>query len=206
MRRFANHFRIYLFRGLIALMPIALTVFAVRFLFVFVDRRVMNMIDEFIGFRFPGLGILLVIMLIYFIGLIASNFFGRWLFQNLENIMNKLPLIRITYNIGKQLGQTLTMPEGQVFKRAVLVEYLKPGMWTVGFVTGKIRDPLTPGEMLLKIFISTAPNPTTGMLVLVRENQVRDPGWSVQEALRIMISGGILGPEAIIEKSVRRSE
>ena len=98
----------------------------------------MKIIDQVIGFTFPGLGILLVLASLYILGLMASNVIGRQAFGLLEKITNNIPLIKTTYKVGQQLGNTLSLPEKQVFKRAVLVEYLKPGIWTIGFVTGTI--------------------------------------------------------------------
>ena len=84
-----------------------------------------------------------------------------------------------------------------MFKRAVLVEYLKPGMWTIGFVTGVVIDRKNSDEKLLKVFVPTPPSPTSGTMVVVRESQTRDPGWSIEEAMKTVISGGIIGPTDI---------
>jgi len=100
------------------------------------------------------------------------------------------------YKVGRQLATTLSLPETKVFKRAVLVEYLKPGIWTIGFVTGKVIDKTHDGEVLLKVFVPTPPNPTSGTVV-VRESETRDPGWSVEEALKSVISAGVIGPAEI---------
>ena len=89
-----------------------------------------------------------------------------------------------------------SLPEKQVFKKAVFVEYLKPGMWTLGFVTGTLLDKKNK-ERLLKIFVPTPPNPTSGTMVVVRESQTRDPGWTIEQALNAVLSAGIIGPEEI---------
>ena len=112
-------------------------------------------------------------------------------------VMERIPLIKTTYQVGKQLSATLSLPERHVFKRAVLVEYLKPGIWTIGFVTGAIIDRRNSDEMLLKVFIPTPPNPASGTMVVVRESQTRNPGWSIEEAMQAVISVGIIGPTEI---------
>jgi uncharacterized membrane protein len=84
-----------------------------------------------------------------------------------------------------------------VFKRAVLVDYLKPGIWTIGFVTGKVIDRKNNDEVLLKVFVPTPPNPTSGTMVVVKESETRDPGWTIEEAIRAVVSGGIIGPTEI---------
>jgi len=155
------------------------------------------MVDEIIGFRIPGLGIFLVFNVLYLLGFVTSNVVGKNVFGLIERITDRIPLIKTTYNVGKQLSATLSLPERQVFKRAVLVEYLKPGMWTIGFVTGVIIDRENSDEKLLKVFVPTPPNPTSGTMVVVRESQTRDPGWSIEEAMKAVISGGIIGPTEI---------
>lgn len=197
MKGFFASLRTYVFRGLLAIIPIALSFFAVQFLYVAIDRRVSTLIARVIGVRVPGLGLLVVLAVLALLGFVASNVVGHQIFGLIERITRRIPLIRTTYQVGKQLAHTLSLPEGQVFKRAVMVEYLKPGCWTIGFVTGTITDHQHRGETLLKVFIPTPPNPTSGVMVLVRESQTRDPGWTIEEALKAVVSGGIIGPTEI---------
>jgi uncharacterized membrane protein len=197
MKQLFKHIRTYVFRGLLAVIPIALSVFAIQFLYVVIDRRVMRMISEFVGFSIPGLGILLVLAVLYVLGFVASNVLGKQIFGLIERLTKRIPLIRTTYQVGKQLANTLSLPERQVFKRVVLVDYLKPGIWTVGFVTGTIIDRKHHDNVLLKVFVPTPPNPTSGTMVVVRESETRDPGWTIEEAMKTVISGGIIGPTEI---------
>ena len=197
MRSLINHLKRYIIRGLLAIIPLVLSYFALKILYNNIDQRAVKIIDQFIGFSFPGLGILLVLISLYILGLLASNVIGRQAFGLLEKITNNIPLIKTTYKIGQQLGVTLSLPEKQVFKRAVLVEYLKPGMWTIGFVTGTIIDRKDEKEKLLKVFVPTPPNPISGTMVVVKESQTRDPGWSIDEALSAVLSAGIIGPDEL---------
>lgn len=198
MKGFLGHLKKYIIRGLLAIIPLALTYLAVKIFYTTVDRWAVTLADRIIGFSFPGLGILIVLVSLYILGLIASNVVGKKAFGLIEKITNHIPLIKTTYKIGLQLGATLSLPEKKLFKRAVLVEYLKPGMWTVGFVTGVLIDRKHGDERLLKVYIPTPPNPTTGTMVVVKESQIRDPGWTIEEALRTIISGGLIGPEEFI--------
>ncbi len=134
MKDFLSHARTYIFRGLLAIIPLALTFFALQLLYVVIDRRVMRMI----GLNIPGLGILLVLVTLYFLGLIASNVIGHRVLALVERISSRIPLVKTTYQVGKQLAATFSIPGKEVFKRAVLVEYLREGTWTLGFVTGSI--------------------------------------------------------------------
>ena len=196
MKQPIKHVKTYIFRGLLASIPITLSVLVVYFLYDSIDKRVLNLIDDFIGFRIPGLGILLVLIILYIVGFIASNVVGKKIFSLIEKATDRIPLIRSTYKIGKQLESSFSISEKDIFKRAVLVEYLKPGIWTIGFVTGSAMDKTT-GLKLLKVFVPTPPNPTSGTMVFVEESQTRNPGWTIEEAMKSVISGGIIGPNEI---------
>lgn len=197
MKKFVQHVKKYIIRGLLAIIPLALTFLAVRLLYNVIDQRAVRVLDQLIGFSFPGLGLILVLASLYILGVIASNVVGRQAFHLIERITGHIPLIKTTYQVGKQLGTTLSLPEKQVFKKAVLVDYLKPGIWTIGFVTGQVIDRKNNDERLFKVFVPTPPNPTSGTMVVVRESQTRDPGWTIEEAIRTVLSGGIIGPEEI---------
>ena len=197
MKSLLKHTRTYILRGLLAIIPLALTAFAINLLYTTIDKRITRMIEEFIGFSFPGLGVILLLVILYLLGLIVSNVIGRQIFRLVEGIANRIPLVKTTYNVGRQLSSTLSLPEKQVFKRAVLVEYLKPGMWTIGFVTGTLVDKSNNEEVLLKVFIPTPPNPISGTMIVVRESQTRDPGWTIEEALKAVISGGVISPAEV---------
>ena len=192
-----KHLRTYVLRGLLAVIPLALTALAIQVLYMTIDKRITGVVEKFIGFSFPGLGVILLLAVLYFLGLAVSNVLGRQLVGLVDGIANRIPLVKTTYKVGRQLSSTLSLPEKQVFKRAVLVEYLKPGMWTIGFVTGRLIDRGNNDEVVLKVFIPTPPNPISGTMVLVRESQTRDPGWTIEEALKAVISGGVISPKEI---------
>lgn len=197
MKSLFRHIRTHIFRGLLAIVPFALSFFSLKILYTAIDKRFTLMVEKIIGFTFPGLGVLLVLVTLYVLGLVASNVIGRQIFGLVEGIANRIPLVKTIYQVGRQLAVTFSVPERQLFKRAVLVEYLKPGMWTIGFVTGTIIDKNNNDETLLKVFVPTPPNPTSGTMVAVKESQTRDPGWSIEEALKSVISAGVIGPTEI---------
>jgi uncharacterized membrane protein len=197
MRGIFRHIKTVIIRGIVASIPFVLTFFVLRFLYLGIDRRIMGLLEETIGYRIPGLGIILLLIVLYLLGLVASNIVGRQFLSLIERITNRIPLVKTTYQVGKQLSDTISLSERQVFKRAILVECLKPGMWTIGFVTGKVIDK-ERGEDLLKVFIPMPPNPASGVMVLVKEAQTRDPGWTIDQAIRSVISGGIIGPDEIV--------
>lgn len=197
MKKLLLKFRMYVLRGVLAVIPIVLSYLAIQFIYVALDKRVLNVIDHFVGIRIPGLGIVLLVIVLFLIGLITSHVIGRRIFNLIEKLTSNIPLVKTIYRAGQQISDTLSLPEKQVFKRAVLVDFFKPDAWTIGFITGTTVDQRHHGKTLIKVFIPTVPNPTTGFLVILDEAQVIDPGWSVEEAIKTVISGGILGPEEI---------
>jgi uncharacterized membrane protein len=194
MNRIFKSLRTYIFRGLLALLPLWLCYVVLRFLYLAVDQKVAPYLERWLGVKIPGLGFFLILVFLYLLGLVAGNWAGRRFFALVEKISTHIPLVKTIYRLGQQLGRAFNRPENQGLKRVVLVEQFRPGVWSIGFVTGMMKD-RTNDETLLKVFIPTAPNPTAGFMVVVREGQVRDVSWTVSEAMNIVLSGGIVGPD-----------
>jgi len=116
--------------------------------------------------------------------------------QGLESLTERIPFINMAYRIGKQLSGTLS-PDEQIFRRPILVPYAAPDTWQVGFVTGTVYSE-KDGEELLKVYVPTPPNPTSGFVYFMREADTRDPGWTVEEAMQCILSGGLIGPDKIL--------
>lgn len=192
------HFKRYFFRGVIAAIPAGLTAIVIYFLYNLIDQSIVRFIDKYIQINFPGLGFLLLIVCLYLIGLVTSNFIGRWTVNKVESVLSRIPIVKVTYKVGKQFANTISLSDKQVFQKAVLVDYFKPGVRVVGFVTGQLKNKKTDEE-LLKIFIPMAINPTSGFMVIISETDIIDPGWSVEEAMKIVVSGGIIGPDSIYD-------
>ena len=195
MKQFFSHARTYIFRGLLAVIPLLLSVIAIQLLYVLIDKRVVAFLDRFIHVRqIPGLGILLVLICLYFIGLFVSNFVGKQIFSFIGTITERIPVIKAIYQVGKQLSESLSVTgDKQAFKKALLINCVSGGLWTVAFVTGTVKDENT-GEEFLKMFVPAVPNPTTGFIFLVKASQTVDPGWTVEEAVKMIVSAGIIAP------------
>jgi len=195
MPRFFAHLRRFIIRGALALIPIALPAAAVYLLYDFIDRRIVVLVEHIFHISFPGLGIFLLLLVLYIVGLIVSNIFGRRILRGLEQLTERIPIIKAIYRMGKALSGTLAQSgDSQMFRRPVLVPYAAPNQWQVGFVTGAIRAQ-SDGEELLRVFVPTPPNPATGLVYIVRESNLRDPGWTAEEAMQCILSGGIIGPD-----------
>jgi len=189
------HVRTNVVRGLLALVPLALSYLVVRLLYLQVDQRVAPWIERVLRVNIPGLGLLLVVLLLYLGGLAVGHWRGRKALQIVEFLTTRIPLIKTVYHVGKQLTDAISLPESRSFHRVVLVQHFRPGVWSVGFVTGTLAERgKKKGPRFLKIFIPTAPNPTTGFMVMVKETDVRDLDWSVKDAMNAVISGGLVSP------------
>ncbi len=198
MKKFFNHAKVYIFRGFLAIIPIFLCYSAIKLLLVLIDRNVLEFLNRFFEVRkIPGFGLLLAALVLYLIGLIASNFVGRQLFSLIERITERIPFIKTIYSVGKQLSQSLSLTgeDKKAFKKAVLVNAYMD-LWVPAFVTGSVKDQKTQQELLI-VFVPTVPNPTTGFVFIAQSSQVKDPGWTVEESLKAIVSAGIIIPKEI---------
>ncbi len=196
-----------LIAGLLVVIPLATTIwlstlvsrFVLAFLtsipkqlnpFITLNPLLQDLINLALGLTVPLLGILLI-------GLMARNFVGRWLLEFGEGTLSRIPLAGSVYKTLKQLLETFLRDNSKRFRRVVLVEYPREGLFSVGFVTGLVGPSLQPelDETLLSVFIPTAPNPTTGWYTLVPESSVKDLNISVEDAFRTIISAGIVNPD-----------
>jgi uncharacterized membrane protein len=197
MPRFLAHLRRFIIRGALALIPIALPAIAVYLLYDFIDRRIVALVKELLHLSFPGMGIILLLLVLYLVGVIVSNIFGRSILEGLEQLIDRVPGFKAIYRLGKQLSGSLSQTgEEALFRRPVLVPYAAPNQWQIGFVTGTLRSEETDEEML-RVFVPTPPNPATGLVYIVKASNVRDPGWTVEEAMQCLMSGGIVGPDTM---------
>ncbi|MCT0251126.1 MAG: DUF502 domain-containing protein [Synechococcus sp.] len=197
-----------LIAGLLVVIPLATTIwlativsrFVLAFLtsipkqfnpFITLNPLLQDLINLALGLTVPLLGILLI-------GLMARNIVGRWLLEFGEGTLLRIPLAGSVYKTLKQLLETFLRDNSQRFRRVVLVEYPREGLYSVGFVTGEVGPSLQSEleERLLSVFIPTAPNPTTGWYTLVPESSVRDLDLSVEDAFKTIISAGIVNPDA----------
>ena len=196
MTRVLRHLKTAVFRGFLVLLPLALSFLVLRFLYLAVDQRVAGLFEKWLGAKIPGLGFLLVAVILYLLGLLASNLVGRRFLAGVDKISDRVPLVRTTYKLGKQLGGAFSTPGSGHLKRVVLVEQFRTGVWSVGFVTGHMTDKRT-GDQLVRLFLPQGPNPTSGFMIIVRESEVRPIDWTVPEAMNAIISGGISGPDQL---------
>jgi uncharacterized membrane protein len=196
------HLRRYFGTGLLITLPAFFTLYLIYVVFRFIDGilgKVINFyLKKSLGFSIPGLGIILGVIVVTLIGFIATNYFGKRLFKALENWFLKFPFIRRIYPAAKQIVDSFISKESPAFKKVVLVEYPSKGIWSIGFYTneGFSEAIAKTGEDLVHIFIATTPSPLTGFLVLVPKNNVKPLDVSIEDGIKMIISGGIVRPEA----------
>ncbi|MCC6680193.1 MAG: DUF502 domain-containing protein [Phycisphaeraceae bacterium] len=140
-----------------------------------------------------GAAVVLTVMLLYLLGAVATNILGRRLIGLAERLVDRLPLIKTVYRASKQVLEMMTGESARPFTRVVLVPFPGPQTRSIGFVTRPVHDPRT-GQRLLAVLVATTPNPTTGFLLLVADDQVVDLDWTVEEAFKTIMSGGVLMP------------
>jgi uncharacterized membrane protein len=191
-----KHIQVFMFRGLLAVIPILLCWLAVHIMYVFIDKRIMVFLSKYFEVRkIPGMGILLLLLSLYLLGLIVSNIIGHRIFKLFEDITQRIPFINTIYGAGKQLSHGLSMADGkQTFQKAVLVKLGNDGLMIPGFIMNSITSPVTKEEYFF-VLIPTAPTPASGFVCVVKANQIHDPGWTVEECLKAIVSVGIVTPK-----------
>lgn len=194
--------RKYFISGLLVWLPIIITVFVIKFLVDLLSKSLLLLPqylqpDTLLGIHIPGIGVILTLVVIFCTGLFAANFIGSRLVQLGDSLMGRIPLVRSVYTGVKQVTETLFKPGGQSFRKVLMVEYPCPGVWSVAFQTGEVSDEIegTVGEEnMVSYFIPTTPNPTSGFLMMAPKSKVKELDISVDQALKFVISLGVVQP------------
>ena len=195
-------FRRYLIAGLLIWVPLGITILVVRLLIKWLDGTV-SLIPEayrpenLLGYAIPGLGVLLSFVVVILTGVFAANLFGRKLVRLWERLLSHVPLVRSVYSGAKQLAETMFSAEGQSFRKVLLVEFPRRGLWTLGFLTGRDQGEAQKktGHEVINVYIPTTPNPTGGYFVMVPKQDVQELDMSVDEGLKMLMSMGAVVPD-----------
>ncbi len=198
-----THLRRYLIAGLLVWAPLVITVLVVKFLVDLLDGTVLllpaNLRPEnLLGFRIPGLGVLLTVITLLVTGMVVANLVGRKLVSLGERILARIPLVRTIYHAVKQVMETILSDGGKSFRSVVMIEYPRKGIWTLGFLTGQPgADELESrtGRPLSHIFVPTTPNPTSGFFLALPSEDVILLDMSIDDGLRLIMSGGVVSPK-----------
>ena len=193
--------RRYLIAGLLVWVPLGITIWVLVFLVTTLDQTLLLLPESarpqaVLGFRIPGLGVVLSVGILLVTGVIAANFFGARLIGLWEALLGRIPFVKSIYSSVKQVSDTLLSDSGNAFRKALLVEFPYPGSWTIAFLTG------TPGASVamhmegehVSVYVPTTPNPTSGYFVMLPRARVHELDITVDEALKYIISMGVVAP------------
>jgi len=192
----------YFLAGVLVTAPIGITFYLAWLLIGFVDNKVTGLIPDryhpetYLPFGMPGLGVLIFVVSLILVGAFTAGYVGRLFHRYSERLLNRMPVIRGVYGAVKQILETVLSKKSTAFREAVLVEYPRCGLWSIAFITGQ-----TEGEIqslidkdIVSIFVPTTPNPTSGFLLFVPRKDTTPLNMSVEEALKMVVSCGIVTP------------
>jgi uncharacterized membrane protein len=194
--------RRYLVAGLLVWVPLGITIWVLHFLITTLDQVLLLVPaslrpEALFGFRIPGIGVLISFAILLITGTIAANFFGARLILMWEALLGRIPFVKSVYNSVKQVSDTLLSDSGNAFRKALLVEFPHPGSWTIAFQTGTPAPAVATqlaGEHI-SVYVPTTPNPTSGYFIVVPIARVHELDMTVDEALKYIISMGVVAPK-----------
>ena len=199
---FWGRIRGYFLAGILVTAPLGITGYLAWVIVKFIDESVTPLVpapynpETYLPFSVPGLGVLILIIILTLIGALTAGLLGRWLLHTGERMLNRMPVVRSIYSAIKQIFETVMGQQSNAFREAVLIEYPRRGIWAIAFITG-----VTEGEVqnlteqeTVNIFLPTTPNPTSGFLLFVPKDEVVPLDMTVEEAIKMVISGGIVTP------------
>ena len=198
--------RSYFFAGLLAVAPIGITLWLCWVLLKFVDARVTPLIphaynpntyiNPYFPHEIPGVGLIVFIFVLIAVGALTRIFLGRYLVHVSEKILNRMPVVRSIYSAIKQIAETVLKRQSEAFRQVVLFEYPRRGSWAIGFLTGTTKgevQSLTDDDVV-NVFLPTTPNPTSGYLLFIPRRELVPLAMTVEEGIKMIISGGIVTP------------
>ena len=201
-------FRSYLLAGLAAWLPILVTIVVLRFIVDLLDTSISLLPQSYqprqlVGMNLPGLGVIISLLVLLLTGLLVTNLLGQRLMAFGEAVLARIPLVRTIYNGTKQIIESFFATNSQAFRKVLLIEYPRKGIWTIAFLTGTSPVEVTQeiGEELHSVFIPTTPNPTSGFFLMIPKQDAIELPISIDEALKLIISLGVVQatPQVLVE-------
>ena len=200
--RVIERLRAYFFAGILVTGPLALTLYLTWLFIHFIDNSVSLLFPDrykpahYLPFNIPGLGLIFSVIVLTLIGALTAGYVGRLFLRISERILARMPVIRGVYGAMKQIFETVLAKQSNTFREAVLVEFPRPGMWTIAFITGRTEGEVQnlAGPDAVSVYVPTTPNPTSGYLVFLPRRELIVLSMTVEEAIKMVISGGIVTP------------
>ena len=204
--RFWSKLKSWFLTGVIVAAPVAITVYMSYHLVIWINQVTSKLIPQqwkigdIVPYAIPGCGLLLLIVVLIFIGMLTTGYVGKFFVRLWEKIIRKMPIVSSFYSLMKQIFETFLSQKSRSFSEVVLVQYPRPGLWTIAFVSkdetgGEIAD--KAGEDFLSIYVPTTPNPTSGFLIFVAKRDVIKLDMSVEDGIKYVLSCGIVTPEEL---------
>lgn len=194
--------RKYFITGLLVLVPLAITFWVLHSVISIMDQSLLLLPakwqpETLFGFKIPGLGTLLTVLIIFITGLLAQNFVGNYVVAAWELLLKRIPIVNTIYSSVKQVSDTLFSSSGNAFSKALLIQYPRQGTWTIAFLTGTPNGEVAQhlNDDFISVYVPTTPNPTSGYFLLVQRSDTIELEMSVDTALKYVVSMGVVSPE-----------
>jgi uncharacterized membrane protein len=214
LRSFLRHLRRYFVAGVLVWLPVGVTYFVLKFFVGTIDQTLLLLPPEYrpeilFGRNIPGLGIVLTLIVLIVTGVLAANLVGRRLVSFSERQLNRIPLVRTVYSAAKNFAEVLFTDSSQAFKKVLLIEYPRKGVYSLCFQTSTHLEEVQArtNENVICVFVPTTPNPTSGFILMVPRSDVIELDMDVESALKMVVSLGVVVPPWVRNKyAVRRHE
>lgn len=202
--KIAKALKKYLITGVLVWLPIAVTIWAMTYIISAADRLISLLPENwqpqhFWGFNIPGLGIVAATVVLFVTGVFAANVLGRRILGAWDSLLGRIPVVKSIYSSVKKVSESLLSDSSRSFKTPVLVPFPQPGIWTIAFVSGhipdKLKGSLPQDDDYISVYVPTTPNPTGGYYIMVKKSDVRELDMSVDQALKYVISLGMVMPD-----------
>jgi uncharacterized membrane protein len=212
-RKFWQRLRNYFITGIIVTAPIVLTIYLVTLVVGLIDEKVLPLLGErynpenYLPFAVPGIGVLIFVVAITIIGWLTTGLVGRRIVRFGENLLDRMPVVRSIYSALKQIFETVFSQSSRAFRDVVLIPYPREGCWAIGFATGTTKGEVQDAiqDEVVNVFLPTTPNPTSGYLLFLPKKDVIFLSMSVEQGIKLVISGGVVTPD-VVEKAEDKSD
>lgn len=200
--------RKYFVTGLLVLVPLAITLWVLKLIIGTMDQSLLLLPERWqpgalLGFHVPGIGAVLTVLFVLLVGLLTRNIVGKQVVRGWELLLNNIPVVSSIYSSVKQVSDTLFSSSGNAFRKAMLVQYPREGSWTIAFLTGvpggDVKNHLL-GDYI-SVYVPTTPNPTSGFFLMMPRSDAIELDMSVDEALKYIVSMGVVSPEYVVAAS-----
>ena len=208
--KIAKALKKYLITGVLVWLPIAVTIWVITYI-VSASDQLINLLPAYwqpkhlIGYNIPGLGVIIAVLVLFITGLFGANVLGTRIIQAWDSLLGRIPVVKSIYSSVKKVSESLLSDSSRSFKTPVLVPFPQPDIWTLGFVSGQIPDVVQtglPDGEYVSVYVPTTPNPTGGYYIMVKTSDIREVNLSVDEALKYVISLGMVMPDEQATKAL----